>query len=229
MVARSRRQPRNRTRSREPERRAPRLRARRAVRRRRRSGTRPPDRAARHALRRFEKQPLLLDRGQPADGGHDGARRPESAARRARRAARASSIAARRVEIEARAARRGTDRRGRCAYASSSSCLDPRRDGDDAVGDAGERRARCRETARLRRAEIALEHVAVIRVDHAGAARRVRRCGCRSPRRGGRACRPWPCACARSSGRKSRMIVDQLRERDARRAAGASGRRSAGR
>ena len=73
--------------------------------------------------------------------------RPECRARRARGSARASSIAASAIEIE-------PERHDAVLIGAADAMLlaavrarIARRDGDDAIGDAGERRARCRETA----------------------------------------------------------------------------------
>ena len=117
---------------------------------------------------------MLLDRRQPADGAdHLGIGGELEIAARAR----GSRIVIDRGKLaEVEAERHDAVLIGAAdAEAVSQLALDRRRDGDDDIAEAGEHALERDEQSRHQRAEISLEHVAVIGVDDARARRAAAR------------------------------------------------------
>jgi len=114
------------------------------------------------ACGRIEEQPMLLDRGQPADGAHD-PRLVRDGERRSRHAA--IRVGQRRERREIEPERNHPVLRGRAdAMLVEQLSLDLRRDGDDGIGGLREPALGRSEEPRRAGREISVEHVAVVRV-----------------------------------------------------------------
>ena len=155
----------------------------------------------RDAREGFEEQSVLLDRRQAADRGDDVRTASGCPSDLPGRDARASSSIARECrEVETQRHDVILPGRGRCGDSSDSSRRIAGEMATIAIGAARQQPLETDEHRRLRCAEIALEHVAVIGVDRCGRASAPR------PKLDAIAAsaptgRPWPCACGRCPAR----------------------------